>query len=140
MKKRVTWAVCVLDSYQKTTTWSARLKAFGATGFHPFSPEPVLGRPDVRQCDDDPETLMQLKHPDRAFTRSQELTSDMWAERVRARGGRNGRVSGEAEADTLSALGVVMGRDNLVRAAPGEGFRCHDSNPHQGCPPRPRRR
>jgi hypothetical protein len=77
---------------------------------------------------------MLLKHPDRAFTVSQELTSDMWAERMRACGGRDGRVSGEAEADTLPASDDVMGRDNLVRAAPGGDFRCHDGNTLQGCP------
>jgi hypothetical protein len=64
--------------------------------------------------------LIRLKHLGLAFTGSQELTSAMWAGRVRACGDRDGRGSGEAEADTLPAPDVVLGRDNLVRAAPGE--------------------
>jgi hypothetical protein len=127
--------MCVLDSHQKTTTGSTRLKTFRVTSLLPFCPGLVLERPDVRLCDDDPETLIRLEHPELAFTGSQELMSAMWADRVRACGGRDGRVSGEAEADTLPALDVVMGRDNLVRAAPGEGFRCHDGTPLHGYPP-----
>jgi hypothetical protein len=53
MKERAKFVTCALDSYQKTTTWSTCLKAFRVTGLHPVCPELVLGRPDVRQCDND---------------------------------------------------------------------------------------
>jgi hypothetical protein len=78
----------------------------------------VFERPDVRRGDDDPETAIQLKHPNRAFTGSQELASDAWEDRVRECGGRGGLVAGDAEASTVPAIDLIMGLDKLVRAKP----------------------
>jgi hypothetical protein len=85
----------------------------------------VLGRPEVRRSDDDPETAVQVKHPDRAFTGSQELTSEAWAARVRECGGRARLVVGDAEASTVPAIDLVIGRDKLVRATPLGSFHAH---------------
>jgi hypothetical protein len=73
--------MCALDAYQQTTTCFTCLKAFRVSGLHPLSSGVVLGRPEVRRSDDGRETAIQVKHPDRAFTGSQELTSDERASR-----------------------------------------------------------
>jgi hypothetical protein len=75
MRQRVTFVMCPLDAYQQTTTCFACLEAFRVAGLHPLSPAAVLWRSEVRRRDDDPETAVQVKHPDRTFTGSQELTS-----------------------------------------------------------------
>jgi hypothetical protein len=70
MKEPVTFVMCALDAYQQATTCFTCLKAFRVSGLHPLSLGAVLGRPEVRRSDDDPETVVQVKHPDRAFTGS----------------------------------------------------------------------
>jgi hypothetical protein len=136
MKERVTFVMCALDAYQQTTTWSTCLKAFQVSGLHSLSLDVVLKRPDVRCSDDDPETAIQLKHPNRAFTGAQELTSDAWAERVRECGGRAGLMAGDAEASTTPGTDLVLGLDKLVRATPLGSFRAHEGNVLEGGRPR----
>jgi hypothetical protein len=96
----------------------------------------VLKRPDVRCSDDDTETAIQLKHPNRAFTGSQELTSDAWAGRVRECGGRAGLVAGDAEASSIPGTDLVIGLDNLVRPTTLGSFHAHEGNVLEGGPPR----
>lgn len=139
MKERVKFVMCGLDAYQMTTTWSTCTKAFRVTGLCPFDPAVVLGRTDVRKCDDDPETQMQLKHPGRAFTGSQELTSASWQARAREVSTTDGILPGDAEGSTLPASEVVLGPDKLVRLEPIGTYHGHEGNVQEGCPPQPRR-
>jgi hypothetical protein len=81
----------------------------------------VLNRPDVRRSGD-PETAIQVKRPDRAFTGSQELTSDAWAARVCECAGTGGPVAGDAKVSTLPAIDFVIGRLKLVHATPLGSF------------------
>jgi hypothetical protein len=139
MKEGLAFVMCALDAYQETTTCLTCLKAHRVSGVHPLSPGAVLGRPEVRRSDDHPETAVQVEHPDRAFTGSQELTSESSAARVRECGGRAGLVAGDAEASTLPAVDLVIGRDKLVRATPLGSFHAHEDNVLEGgLPWRPR--
>jgi hypothetical protein len=81
----------------------------------PLNLDVVLKRSDVGRSDDDPEKAIQVKSPGRAFSGSQELTSDAWAARLRECGGGAGLVAGDAEACTIAAIDLVIDRDKLVR-------------------------
>jgi hypothetical protein len=140
MKERVTFVMCALDAHQQTTTCFTCLKAFPVFGVPPLSWDVVLGRPEVRRSDDDPGTAVQVKHPDRAFTGSDELTSDAWAARVRQCGGRDGLGAGDAEARVVPAVGLVIGRDKLVHATPLGSFHDREGNVLEGGPPCRRRK
>jgi hypothetical protein len=86
---------------------------------HPLSQGVVLGRPEVRRSDDDPETAIQVRNPGRSFTGSKELTSDSSADRVRECGGRGGLVAGDVEAGTVKGdqAGMIRGRPPLTTEA-----------------------
>ena len=139
MKERCKFVMCGLDAYQMTTTWSTCAKAFRVTGLHPFNPQVVLDRQDVRKSSDDPETQMQLKHPERAFTGSQELTSDSWQARVWEVGSLDGIPPGDAEGSTLLASEVTLGDDKLVRVERIGTYHGHDGDVQEGGPPQRRR-
>jgi hypothetical protein len=79
--------MCALDAYEHATTCFTCLNAFQVSGLHPLSLDVVPKPPDVRRSDDDPERGIEVKNPGRAFTGSQELTSDAWAARVQECGG-----------------------------------------------------
>jgi hypothetical protein len=81
---------------------------------------------------------MHRKRPSRACRESQDLTSESWAEGVPECGGREGLVAGDSEASTLTGLGGVVGRDELVRAAPIGTFRGHEGNRLEESPSRRR--
>jgi hypothetical protein len=134
MKERVTFVRCALDADQHTTTYFTCLKAFRLSGMRPLSPGVVLGRPEVRRSDDDPVTAIQVKHPDRAFTGSQELTSDAWASRGRECAGRGGLVAGDAGTSTVPAIDLVIGRNKFVRATPLGSFHAYEGNVLEGGP------
>jgi hypothetical protein len=136
MKERPKFVVCALDAYQQTTTCFTCLKAFQVSGLHPLSSDVVLQRPEVRHSDDDPERGIQVKNPGRAFTGSQELTSDAWAARVQECRDMAGLVASDAEAGTVPAIDLVLGRDKLVRATPLGSFRAHQGNVLEGGPSR----
>jgi hypothetical protein len=134
MKERVTFVMCALDACRETTTWSTWAKAFQASGLHPLSSDAVLKRPEVRRGDDDPGTAIQARNPGRAFTGWEELTSDALVARVQECSGRGGLVAGDAEASTVLAIGLVIGRNKVVRAKPLGSFRAHEGNVLEGGP------
>ena len=82
-----------------------------ARGVHPRVPLRVVH---------DPETEVQLRHPDRAFTGSRELTSDAWQARVLEVGSAHGNLPGDAEGSTLPTSEVIIGpdRSELARVLP----------------------
>jgi hypothetical protein len=113
MTERVMFVMCGLGAYQQTTACSTFLEAFQVAGLHPLSLEIVLKRPEVRRS---AWAVLQARHPDRAFTGSQELTSDAWGARVRECGGREGLVAGHAKAITVRRLTwSLVGTDSLMQ-------------------------
>jgi hypothetical protein len=135
-KERATFVMCALDADEQANTCFRLPRAFQVSGLRTLSLDVVLKRPDVRRSDDDPVTAIPVKHPDRAVTVSQELTSDAWAARVWECGGRGGLVAGDAEASTAPAMDLVIGRDKLVHAMPLGSFHAHEGNVREGGLPR----
>jgi hypothetical protein len=72
MKERATFVMCGLDENQQVSTWFACMKDFEVTALYPLNPSVVLSLPGSG----DPATAVHVKHPRRAFTWAQDLTSN----------------------------------------------------------------
>jgi hypothetical protein len=136
MMESVTFVMRALNACQQTSTCFTCIKAYVVPGLHPMSLDVVPQRPDVHRSDDDHQTAIQVKHPGRAFTGLRGLTSDAWAARVQECGGIAGLVAGDAEASTVPAIDLVIGRDKLVRATPLGSFHAHEGKLLEGGPSR----
>jgi hypothetical protein len=105
------------------------------TGPHPLSPKVVLKGPEVRLRDNDPERSIQVKPAARGLTGSQELTWDAWAARVGGCGGRDGLVAGDAEASSVLAIDLVIGRANSFMRNRSEASMPMRATSSRGVPP-----